>query len=287
MENIASLVNAIVAVPLLGMLFAALSREGGRGRVSNVLSVGIFTVLSNLVVLWRTALQMDVGKDGWKTVESFAWTQNPKIELVFGIDVFSLMLIAAVHLAVLLGMVGIRHNTYRQKALIVFALMFLSMISGYFLASDLFSFYIFFEALLLPLFMMVGIFGDVRKQQVLYRFFLYNLLGAVFLFVALVVLYNHENVGILEVSRIVLSEHGEVLVWGSIFIAFLSRIPVWPFHYWISSVNANISNPLVFIVANIVPLSGVYGLIRFFPVNAPAALDPYLLVWKSSASSPC
>ena len=278
MENIASLVNAIVAVPLLGMLFAALSREGGRGRVSNVLSVGIFTVLSNLVVLWRTALQMDVGKDGWKTVESFAWTQNPKIELVFGIDVFSLMLIAAVHLAVLLGMVGIRHNTYRQKALIVFALMFLSMISGYFLASDLFSFYIFFEALLLPLFMMVGIFGDVRKQQVLYRFFLYNLLGAVFLFVALVVLYNHENVGILEVSRIVLSEHGEVLVWGSIFIAFLSRIPVWPFHYWISSVNANISNPLVFIVANIVPLSGVYGLIRFFPVNAPAALDPYLLV---------
>ena len=51
MENIASLVNAIVAVPLLGMLFAALSREGGRGRVSNVLSVGIFTVLSNLVVL--------------------------------------------------------------------------------------------------------------------------------------------------------------------------------------------------------------------------------------------
>ena len=126
--------------------------------------------------------------------------------------------------------------------------------------------------------MMVGIFGDVRKQQVLYRFFLYNLLGAVFLFVARVVLYNHENVGILEVSRIVLSEHGEVLVWGSIFIAFLSRIPVWPFHYWISSVNANISNPLVFIVANIVPLSGVYGLIRFFPVNAPAALDPYLLV---------
>lgn len=278
MENLSSLVNAVIMVPLLGMVFASLSRESGRGRISNVLSVGIFTVLSNLVILWRTALQIDVSKDGWKVVESFAWTANPKIELVFGIDVFSLMLIAAVHFAVLLGMIGIRHNTYRQKALIVFALMFLSMISGYFLASDVFSFYIFFEALLLPLFMMIGIFGDIKKQQVLYRFFLYNLLGAVFLFVALVVLYNHQNVSILEVSRVVLSEHGEVLVWGAIFIAFLSRIPVWPFHYWISSVNANISNPLVFIIANIVPLSGVYGLIRFFPVNAPAVLDPYLLV---------
>lgn len=79
-------------------------------------------------------------KDGWKTVESFAWTQNPKIELVFGIDVFSLMLIAAVHLAVLLGMVGIRHNTYRQKALIVFALMFLSMTAAIFWLPTFFPF---------------------------------------------------------------------------------------------------------------------------------------------------
>lgn len=278
MENLSSLVNAVIMVPLLGALFASLSREGARKTAGNALAVGIFTVLSNLVVLWRTALQVDVSKDGWQVVEKFNWLENPKIELVFGIDVFSLMLIAAVHLAVLLGMIGVRHNTYRQKALIVFSLMFLSMISGYFLTSDFFSFYIFFEAMLLPLFMLIGIFGDIKKQPVLYRFFLYNLLGAVFLFIALVVLYNYQNVSIREVSRIVLGRRWEVLAWGSIFIAFLSRIPVWPFHYWIASVNVNISNPLVFIIANIIPLSGVYGLVRFFPVNAPEALDPYLLV---------
>ncbi len=278
MENLESLINAVISIPLFGVLFASLSREGGRGRISNVLCVGIFIVLSNLVILWRTALLIDLDKDGWQVVEKFTWIKNPEIELVFGIDIFSLMLIASVHLAVLLGMVGIRHNAYRQKALIICALLFLSMISGYFLASDFFSFYIFFEAMLLPLFMLIGIFGDIKRHQILYRFFLYNLLGAVFLFVALIVLYNYQNVSIREVSRIVLSGHGEALVWGSIFIAFLSRIPVWPFHYWISSVNVNISNPLVFIIANIIPLSGVYGLIRFFPVNAPEVLDPYLLI---------
>lgn len=278
MEELSSLLNAIIVVPLLGVLFASLSREGSRGGISNVLSVGLFTVISNLVILWRTALQVEVGSNNWKIVETFSWLENPKIELVFSIDIFSLMLIAAVHFAVLLGMIGVRRNNYRQKALIVFSLMFLSMISGYFLSADLFSFYIFFEAMLLPLFMLIGIFGDVRKQPLLYRFFLYNLLGAVFLFIALVILYNYQNVNISEVSHIVLSDNVEILVWGSIFIAFLSRIPIWPFHYWISSVNVNISNPLVFIVANIMPLSGVYGLIRFFPVNAPEALNPYLRI---------
>ncbi len=278
MENLKNLVNIIIIIPLLGVFFTSLSREDNKSRLSNAFCVGVFTILSNLIVLWRAALQINIGKDSWQVVEKFNWMENPKIELVFGIDVFSLMLIAAVHIAVLLGMIGIRRNTYRQKALIVFALMFLSLISGYFLASDFFSFYIFFEALLLPLFMMIGIFGDIKKQQILYRFFLYNLLGAVFLFVALMALYNHQNVSIREVSQIVLSGHGEVLVWGSIFIAFLSRIPIWPFHYWISSVSVNISNPLVFMVANIIPLTGVYGLIRFFPVNAPEVLRPYLLI---------
>ncbi len=277
-ETLNSLVKAIVFVPLLGMFFASLARENGRECCGNALNVGLLTVVANLFILWRAALKINVAEDGWQVVEKFSWMKSPEIELVFGIDIFSLMLIAAVHLAVLLGMVGVRGNTYRQKALVVFSLMFLSMISGYFLASDFFSFYIFFEAMLLPLFMLTGIFGDVKKQQVLYRFFLYNLLGAVFLFIALMILYNYQNVSISEVGRIVLSGRGELLVWGSVFIAFLSRIPVWPFHYWISSVNVNISNPLVFIIANIMPLSGVYGLIRFFPVNAPAALDPYLLV---------
>ena len=72
-------------VPLLGALFASLSREGARKTAGNALAVGIFTVLSNLVVLWRTALQVDVSKDGWQVVEKFNWLENPKIELVFGI----------------------------------------------------------------------------------------------------------------------------------------------------------------------------------------------------------
>lgn len=279
-ENANVLLAVIMAVPLLGLFFAAVSKEGTdislRGR--NVLAVGIFTVLSNLVVLWITARKTDFSAEASRLVQKFEWLDVPKIELVFELDFFSLLLIAAVHCAVLLGLIGIRNNTYRQKTLVVFALMFLEMITGYFLASDIFSFYIFFEAMLLPLFMLVGIFGDVRRQDILYRFFLYNLLGAVLLFVALCILFNAENVVIRDINQVVLARNVELLVWSLIFIAFLSRIPIWPFHYWLSSVNVNISNPLVFIIANIMPLTGVYGLIRFSPLTAPDILTPYLLI---------
>lgn len=278
-ENTGILLTVILAVPLLGLLFAAVSKENASGvRGRNVLAVGIFTVISNLVVLWITARKTDFSDKASRLVQKFEWLEVPKIELVLELDFFSLLLIAALHFAVLLGLIGIRNNTYRQKTLVVFSLMFLEMATGYFLASDLFSFYIFFEAMLLPLFMLVGIFGDVRRQDILYRFFLYNLLGAVLLFVALCVLFNAENVVIRDINQVVLGHNIELLVWSLIFIAFLSRIPIWPFHYWLSSVNVNISNPLVFIIANVMPLTGVYGLIRFSPLTAPDILTPYLLI---------
>jgi NADH-quinone oxidoreductase subunit M len=271
------LLNTIFIVPFLGMVFVLIAKGNDKNSSRNILSVGLFTVVSNLIVLWMIARKIVINESDWQMIEKYVWLENPKIKFAFGIDIFSFLLIAAVHFAVLLGMVGIRHNNYRQKSLVAFSLLFLSAISGFFTAADLFSFYIFFEAMLLPLFMLIGMFGDIKKRQVIFRYFLYNLLGAVFLFIALTILYNYRNVGIKEISNVILTQKIEILVWGAIFIAFLSRIPVWPFHYWISSVNANISNPLVFIIANILPLTGVYGLIRFLPVNAPEILAPYQL----------
>ena len=102
-ETLNSLVKAIVFVPLLGMFFASLARENGRECCGNALNVGLLTVVANLFILWRAALKINVAEDGWQVVEKFSWMKSPEIELVFGIDIFSLMLIAAVHLAVLLG----------------------------------------------------------------------------------------------------------------------------------------------------------------------------------------
>lgn len=267
----------IMGVPLLGVLFALISKDSSAEKRNNILSLGFLVTLTNLFIIFL-ALRSLKGEGDIQFISNINWLSIPKIEFVFGADIFSLLLIAAVHFAMLLGLVGIRNNTHRQKTLVIFAMLFLSMMTNYLLAYDLFSFYIFFEAMLLPLFMLVGIFGNIKKQDILYRFFLYNLLGAVFLFIALCILFNQQNFNIQNIGNAHLIPKLQFFVWGAIFVAFLSRIPIWPFHYWISSINTNLSNPLVFIIANLLPLTGVYGLIRFFPLTAPSIMAPYMLI---------
>lgn len=265
-----SILSLIIAVPFLGMIFALTAKEDIRGGSHNIYNVSLFAVVANMVMIWRIFMLIDTRKEGLQLIEKFDWLTHPNIDIIFGVDVFSLLLIFAVHIAFLIGFLGIR-NQPQPKAMMVFALLFLSMITGFFVAADIFSFYIFFEAMLLPLFMLMGIYGHIKRSGLIYRFLIYNLIGAMVLFVAVIFLFNHQN-GMVElgkVSRLPLEKGVEYFIWGAVFVSLLSRIPVWPFHYWISSINSNIRNPLVFIVSSIVPLTGLYGFIRFLPKTLP------------------
>lgn len=271
--------STIIVLPFIGLIFALMAKEDDRDKGRNVFQVSIFAVLVNLFLIWRIFTLFDLNNYSLQFVEKFNWLENPNIDIVFGVDVFSLLLITAVHIAVLIGMVGVRHNSEQQKSMMVFSLLFLSMMTGFLVSADVFSFYIFFEAMLLPLFMLIGMFGEIKKQPSIFRFLIYSLLGAIFLFIAILILYdsNHANIALNEVSKIKLGKNMEFIIWAAIFIAFLSRIPIWPFHYWISSISANIRNPLVFIIANIMPLTGVYGFIRFWPKEVPPSVAYYMV----------
>ena len=85
------------------------------------------------------------------------------------------------------------------------------------------------------------------------------------------ILYNHNHGALMlnQISDIKMGQVKEIVIWSAIFLAFLSRIPIWPFHSWVSVVSSGIKNPLVFIVANLMPLSGIYSFIRFWPQSMP------------------
>ena len=240
--------STIIAIPFIGLLFALAAKDDEKTHGRNVFNVSVFAIMTNLLVIWRMFALLDVSAPGLQMVERYEWLENPKISIVLGMDVFSLLLISAVHAAVLIGMFGARHNKEDGKALMVFSLMFVSMITGFFAAADIFSFYIFFEAMLLPLFMIIGMFGGIRKQ------------------------------GVLAVSQVNLNMRLEIFVWGAIFVSFLSRIPIWPFHYWISSISTGLRNPLVFIITNVIPLTGVYGFVRFWPKTVPGVLSYFMII---------
>lgn len=272
--------STLIAVPFIGLLFALTAKNDEKTRDRNVFNVSIFTIITNMIIIWRMFTLIDLKSAAPQMIESYRWLNNPQINLVFGVDVFSLLLILAVHIVILIGMFGARHINEQGKSLMVFSLLFLSMITGFLVSADIFSFYIFFEAMLLPLFMIIGMYGGIKKQGVLSRFFIYNLLGAIFLFIATVILYNHQstNIALGEVSSVALNKNMEVFVWGAIFVSFLSRIPIWPFHYWISSISSGLRNPLVFIITNLMPLTGLYGFIRFWPKNVPDSVSYFMII---------
>ena len=151
MLNTFSLLSLIIAIPFLGMLFALAAKDADDGSTRNVYNVSLFAVIANIVMIWRIFMLIDVFKPGFQLTETFNWLETPAINIMFGVDIFSLLMILSVHIAFIIGFIGVRNNIRQQKSLMVFALLFLSMITGFFVAADIFSFYIFFEAMLLPL----------------------------------------------------------------------------------------------------------------------------------------
>ena len=271
-----ALLSLIVALPFLGMLFVLTARDDGVVKGRNAFNVCIFTIIANIILIWRIFMILNEKSRALQLLERFNWLSTPDINIVLGVDTFSLLLILAVHLAILIGLSGVKNNLYRQKSLMVFTLLFLSMITGFFVAADIFSFYLFFEAMLVPLFMIIGMFGEVKKQDLIYRFFLYNFIGALILFSATMLIYHHQgSITLEEVSKLPLKGGVGFYVWGAICLSFLSRVPIWPFHYWISSINSSIKNPLAFVITALMPLTAIYGFIRFLPPHFSADIGNY------------
>lgn len=258
----------IIFLPILGGLFVISSHNENH---KNSVNVAIFTVLSNVFLILRLFSDIDAHTDDLQAISSFIWPILPKINIVFGINTTSLLLILAVHLAMLVGIFSIKHQKNFQKSVLFFSMCFLCTCNAYFSAVDIFSFYTFFVLMILPLFLQTGIISDNKKYKIISRFFLYNFIGAFLFLSAVVTIYALEGKGveINQISSVKLEKGYGIWVWSAIFLAFVSRIPVWPFHYWITSVSNLIKNPLVFIEANLIPVMGLYGFMRFWPANIP------------------
>ena len=268
------LILVMMLLPLIGGGFVLTAPD----NKNNAYNVAFFTLLANIVIILRLFSGISVLPQSEVSGFSFNWLENIGLDLYFGTDIFSLLLIIAVHLALLIGMVGLNATARKNKMLLFLALYFACCLTGFFTAGDLLSFYGFFAGMLLPLFMLVGVCGGSKKIQILYRFFIYNFIGILFLLIASLIMYKfyHGNIRLNEIALVDMAPHAGLLVWTAVCLAFISRIPVWPFHSWIASVSSNIRNPMVYIMINMLPLTGLYGFARFWPLAVPESISSYL-----------
>lgn len=267
--NINILIALIIFLPLVVSLFTSTAQNNSEiKKSSNASKVALLGLVSNIlliIALFSFVLNSSEAHLKW------SWHFLPELELIFEADILSLLLILGCQTAVFVGILAIRKNSFHQKPLLFYTLIYLTFINGYFLSRDVLSFNIFYVGQIFPLFMMMGNVLQNTQYRRLFRLSLHYFLGAVLLMISciLTIQFSKGSVLLSHINEINAPEFILTLIWIGFFLAFILRLPIWPFHYVMTSVLENLKNPLVFIALHILSLSGIYGFMRFWPLDIP------------------
>ena len=273
------ILSILIAVPLLAGVLALFLKPGG------ALWIALIATLVNLalgIVMWVT---YDPNGAQWQFVESFG---TGPITWALGIDGIALMLIM---LSVFLMPICIgaswraiekRVPEYMAAFLLMEALMI-----GVFTAQDLLLFYIFFEGGLIPMYLIIGIWGGAERIKASYKFFLYTLAGSVLMLVAMLVMIGIA--GTSSIPALMAYDFAPGLqwwLWLAFFASFAVKMPMWPVHTWLPDAHVQAPTAGSVILAGVLLKMGGYGFIRFslpmFP-EASAEFVPFVFVLSGIA----
>ena len=280
------LLSTIVFLPLAGALLVLLAgRRGDRpereGAVrATALAVSLVAFAATLLLWWR----FDPADPGFQFVESRAWLPQFGISYHLGVDGISLFLIVLTGFLTPLGLLCSWQSVHKSVKLFSFFLLALeTAMLGVFVSIDLFLFYIFWDAVLIPMYFLIGIWGYERRVYASIKFILYTMVGSILMLVAIIGLsYAHPGApsfDLLDLLTTTLPWHLEKWFFLAFTLAFVIKVPLFPFHTWLPDAHVEAPTAGSVILAGVMLKMGTYGLIRFaFPLFPHAAIvyAPYI-----------
>ena len=278
------LLSLAIWIPILaGVLVLAL---GGDRRAPLQRQVALAGSILGFLVTIPLYTNFDVRSAAMQFVEAAPWIESFNINYHLGVDGISVLFIllnSFITITVVIagwGVIESRVGQYLAAFLILSGLL-----NGVFAALDAVLFYVFFEATLIPMFIIIGIWGGPNRVYAAVKFFLYTLFGSLLMLVALLYLYNSSggSFSILDWYRLPLSLTAQVLLFFGMLFAFAVKVPMWPVHTWLPDAHTEAPTGGSVVLAAILLKLGAYGFVRFtLPILPDASRE---LAWLMIALS--
>ena len=272
------ILSLMTFLPLLGVLFIAFIRGGEEVVVRNSKFVALYTSLFTFFISLFMFMYFDKKEEGLQFVEYFQWFDSFNIAYHMGVDGLSIFFIL---LATLLTPICIlcswnsitKHVREYMSAFLVLETFMLGM----FCAQDFVLFYIFFEAVLIPMFIIIGVWGGPRRVYAAFKLFLYTLLGSVLMLVALLYLYSVAGTtNISDLYGLNLDHTVQIWLFLAFFASFAVKVPMWPVHTWLPDAHVEAPTAGSVILAGVLLKMGGYGFLRLSIPMLPLATQYFI-----------
>ena len=277
------LLSIIVFLPLAGALLVLLA--GGRGDrpdreplVRNLaLLTSLVTFAASLYLWWR----FDPSSAAFQFEERYSWMPDFGIQYYIGVDGISLLLIVLTTFLTPLALLSSWESVHKGvKGFSFFILALETAMLGVFVSIDLFLFYVFWDAMLIPMYFLIGIWGYERRVYAAVKFILYTMAGSVLMLIAIIALaVAHSNAtgapsfNLLDLYGLSLSGAFQTWAFLAFALAFAIKVPLFPFHTWLPDAHVEAPTAGSIILAGVLLKMGTYGLLRFaFPLFPDAAI---------------
>ncbi len=282
------LLSLTIFLPLIGVIAIMMIKDGQEKTTDNVRWTALWVSLVTFVLSLIIWAEFDKTEPGFQLIENINWLEDGSIAYRVGVDGISLFFII---LSALLTPICILASwdsvRVRVKEYMIAFLALETMMIGMFCALDLVLFYVFFEAVLIPMFIIIGVWGGPRRIYAAFKFFLYTLLGSILMLLAVLAIYSQANTTLIDVLMDYNFAIGlQSWLWLAFFASFAVKVPMWPVHTWLPDAHVEAPTAGSVILAGVLLKMGGYGFLRFslpmFP-DASLVFAP-LVLWLSVAA---